>query len=61
MCKEEEKNILLKPATMEQRLTLPAKRNPKQKISIWTILKDLIGKDFVRFSVPGTEQYSLFE
>lgn len=28
-------------------------RNPKQKVSPWTIIKDMIGKDITRISVPG--------
>ena len=36
----------------EERLTLPHFRPPKLKISVWTILKDLIGKDLSRISMP---------
>lgn len=48
--KEETKGAMIE---LDYRTTLPAKRNPKQKVSIWTILKDLIGKDITRFSLPG--------
>ena len=36
----------------EVRKMLPCKRNPKHKTSIWTVLKDMIGKDLTRFAVP---------
>ena len=34
------------------RLALAVKRNPKHKVSVWTILKDMVGKDLTRFAVP---------
>eukprot|EP00826_Nyctotherus_ovalis_P061188 TRINITY_DN8682_c0_g1_i3.p1 TRINITY_DN8682_c0_g1~~TRINITY_DN8682_c0_g1_i3.p1 ORF type:complete len:384 (+),score=87.19 TRINITY_DN8682_c0_g1_i3:1356-2507(+) len=36
----------------EVRTTLAAVRNPKHKTSIWTVLKDMVGKDLTRFAVP---------
>jgi hypothetical protein len=36
----------------EERLTLPHLRPPSFKISFWKILKDLIGKDLTRVSMP---------
>lgn len=35
-----------------ERYTLPYLRDPKKKISFWTILKDSIGKDITKLSVP---------
>ena len=35
-----------------ERYTLPFLKDPKIKISIWTILKDSIGKDIAKMSVP---------
>lgn len=35
-----------------ERFTLPYYKDPKVKISIWTILKDAIGKDITKMSVP---------
>jgi hypothetical protein len=31
---------------------LPSRRDPNTKISFWTILKDLIGKDLTKVSMP---------
>jgi hypothetical protein len=36
----------------EERLTLPHLRPPDMKISFWKILKDLIGKDLTKVSMP---------
>lgn len=36
----------------EIRTTLEVKRNPAHKVSFWTVLKDMIGKDLGRFAVP---------
>ena len=36
----------------EERLTLPHMRPPSFKVSFWTILKDLIGKDLTKVSMP---------
>lgn len=36
----------------EQRSKLPFFKDPKIKLSIWTIIKDSIGKDLSQFSVP---------
>jgi hypothetical protein len=33
-------------------VTLPHLRPPKLKVSFWTILKDLIGKDLTRITMP---------
>ena len=35
-----------------ERFVLPYFKDPKLKISIWTILKDSIGKDITKMSVP---------
>lgn len=35
-----------------ERFVLPYFKDPKVKISIWTILKDSIGKDITKMSVP---------
>jgi len=35
-----------------ERFTLPYLKDPKVKISIWTILKDSFGKDITKMSVP---------
>ncbi len=43
--KEEEKSL-------EVRTTLPFFKDPKVKISIWTIIKDSIGKDLSKMTVP---------
>ncbi len=36
----------------EFRTTLPALKPPDQKISVWKVIKDAIGKDLSRFCVP---------
>ena len=36
----------------EERLTLPHQRPPKLKISVWSILKNCIGQDLSRISMP---------
>jgi oxysterol-binding protein 1 len=35
-----------------ERELLPYFKDPKQKISFWTVLKDIIGKDLTRISFP---------
>ncbi len=35
-----------------ERFVLPYFKDPKLKISVWTILKDSIGKDITKMSVP---------
>jgi hypothetical protein len=42
---EEEKSL-------EMRTALPFFKDPKVKISLWTIIKDSIGKDLSKISVP---------
>lgn len=37
---------------MESRETLPFFKDPKVKISLWTIIKDSIGKDISKITVP---------
>ena len=37
---------------MPWRTTLPYLRPPKLKFSIWSIIKNAIGKDLTKFSVP---------
>lgn len=32
---------------------LPHKKDPKEKINVWYLCKELIGKDLGRFSVPS--------
>lgn len=36
----------------DHRLGLPAKRSDLNKISVWQVLKDMVGKDLTHFSVP---------
>lgn len=48
---EEVKEVPLK-ADPDQRLELPFFKDPKIKISLWTILKESIGKDISRITVP---------
>jgi len=36
----------------EERITLPHFRPPNTKVSMWQILKDLIGKDLTKVSMP---------
>jgi hypothetical protein len=36
----------------KERKTLPSRRDPKTKVPFWTILKDLIGKDLTKVSLP---------
>lgn len=35
------------------RLALPKEKDPNEKINIWSIVKDSIGKDLSKFAVPG--------
>ena len=49
---EEYKKSMLEVDDPPIRYTLPYLRNPKIKLSIWTILKDAIGKDLTKISVP---------
>ena len=37
---------------MENRMTLPALKPPDQKVSVWKVIKDAVGKDLSRFCVP---------
>jgi len=41
-----------KVAIREMRDRLPFFKDPKIKLSIWTIIKDSIGKDLTKMSVP---------
>lgn len=43
----------MKDLDEDMRYTLPALRNPKEKFSVWSVLKDAIGKDLTKFCVPG--------
>ncbi len=36
----------------EERLTLPSLRPPGYKVSFWTILRECIGKDLSRITMP---------
>ncbi len=36
----------------EHRMALPAKRSNLQKVSVWRVLKDMIGKDLTHFTLP---------
>jgi hypothetical protein len=45
---EEEHKIVVR----EMRDKLPFFKDPKIKLSIWTIIKDSIGKDLTKMSVP---------
>ncbi len=37
---------------VEYRTILPALKPPDQKVSIWKVIKDAVGKDLSRFCVP---------
>jgi hypothetical protein len=37
---------------LEFRTTLPALKPPDQKVSVWKVIKDAVGKDLSRFCVP---------
>lgn len=37
-----------------RREKMPYWLDPNQKMNIWAIAKDLIGKDLTKFAVPGT-------
>ena len=43
--------LMLEPRTRE---ALPVPRDPNQKISVWKILKDSIGKDLTKIAMPVT-------
>jgi hypothetical protein len=36
----------------EPRLCLPYKKNPKQKVSLWKVIKDSVGKDLTKITIP---------
>jgi hypothetical protein len=36
----------------KERMVLPYFKDPKIKISVWTVIKDSIGKDISKMSVP---------
>lgn len=38
----------------DTRTRLPVFKDPKFKFSIWSIIKDAIGKDLSKLTVPGT-------
>jgi len=40
------------PREPKVRERLPVFKNPNEKINIWSIIKDAIGKDLTKFSVP---------
>ena len=40
-------------STADKRFQLPYLKDPNQKLNIWNLLKDMIGKDLSRFAVPG--------
>jgi oxysterol-binding protein 1 len=44
---------ILTEDSMPHRKCLPVLRNPKQKINIWKVVRDTIGKDLSRIAVPG--------
>lgn len=53
--KQPDESLLLPPGEVPDppfRDRLPFFKDPKIKISIWTILKDSIGKDISKMSVP---------
>jgi len=41
-----------KDEDVEYRTILPALKPPDQKVSVWKVIKDAIGKDLSRFCVP---------
>ena len=49
---EESKNILIEDVEPLERDCLPWLKDPSSRPSIWTILKDTIGKDISRISMP---------
>ena len=49
---DEEVKEVPKMADPDQRLELPFFKDPKIKISLWTILKESIGKDISKITVP---------
>lgn len=44
--------VIVEKQLPAERDTLPYYKDPKVKISIWTIIKDSIGKDITKMSVP---------
>lgn len=36
------------------RASLPCKRDPNAKIDLWSIMKEAVGKDLTKFTLPGT-------
>ena len=32
---------------------MPHKKNPADKLNLWKLVKELIGKDLTRFALPG--------
>ena len=49
---EESKNMLVEDDEPLERDCLPWLKDPSSRPSIWTILKDTIGKDISRISMP---------
>jgi hypothetical protein len=44
--------VIVEKQLPAERDTLPYYKDPKVKISVWTIIKDSIGKDITKMSVP---------
>ena len=42
----------LKFSTSRTRDKLPRTQDPKEKLNIWNLVKNLVGKDLSRFAVP---------
>ena len=49
---EENEKRELDAEVVEYRTILPALKPPDQKVSIWKVIKDAVGKDLSRFCVP---------
>ena len=51
-CEEVKQSQPLTDEEQEYRTILPALKPPDQKVSVWKVIKDAIGKDITRFCVP---------
>ena len=43
----------LKFSTAQTREKLPRTQDPKEKLNVWAIFKNMIGKDLTKMTVPG--------
>lgn len=51
----------LKLTNARNRSILPRIQDPNEKLNIWNIIKDMIGKDITKFSVPGTIDFNVVQ